>query len=164
IAATAELIPEEIRDVLVECGLLRLENGNLVPTVMLTPCDDLYFAADPMSRDTAESGDTVLWPNPTTRLLQLFSVQRRSRATLDLGAGCGILGILANRFSDRVTATDLNPRAAEFTQFNARLNGADSVESLTGDTYEPLADRKFDLILANPPFFVTPTSVRMYCE
>jgi methylase of polypeptide subunit release factors len=106
----------------------------------------------------------VLWPNPTTRLLQLFSVQRPSRATLDLGAGCGILGILAARFSEQVTATDLNPRAAEFALFNARLNGLESIECLTGDTFEPVAGRTFDLIVANPPFFVTPSSSQMFCE
>jgi hypothetical protein len=71
---------------------------------------------------------------------------------------------MAARFSERVTATDLNPRATEFTLFNARLNGFASIECLTGDTFEPVAGRTFDLILANPPFFVTPTSSQMFSE
>ena len=153
-AAVADFIPADVLGILVDCGLLRRDGTALVATVMLTPCDGFYFAADPMSRmRSAECGSTVLWPNPTTRLLQLFSVQRHSRATLDLGAGCGILGILAAPFSERVTATDLNPRAAEFTLFNARLNGFASIECLTGDTFQPVAGRKFDHILANPALF-----------
>lgn len=164
-AEAGSLIREDILRLMLGCGLLREEAGQLAPNVMLTPCDDFYFAADPAARaNSPDAASTVLWPNPTTRLLQLFSVQNPSRATLDLGAGCGILGILAAPFSERITATDLNPRAAEFTQFNARLNGLESIECLTGDTFEPVAGRKFDLILANPPFFVTPSSGRMYCE
>ncbi len=164
-AAVGDFLPDGILRTLVDCGLLRAEEDRLAPNVMLTPCDDCYFAADPAARmSSADSASIILWPNPTTRLLQMFSVQKRSRATLDLGAGCGILGILAAQFSDRVTATDLNPRAGEFTRFNARLNGVESVDYLTGDTFEPVAGRRFDLILANPPFFVTPTSGQMYCE
>jgi methylase of polypeptide subunit release factors len=71
---------------------------------------------------------------------------------------------LAAAFSRQVTTTDLNPRAEEFTAFNASLNGIDGVECLTGDTFETVKGRKFDLILANPPFFVTPSSGTMYCE
>ena len=163
--AVRPFIPESILQILLECGLLSLGSGGLTPNAMVTPCDEYYFAADVSTRMTsAQSADIVLWPNPTTRLLQLFSIRKPSRSTLDLGTGCGILGILARKFSDQVTATDLNPRAGEFTRFNARLNAADPVEYLTGDTFEPVADRRFDLILANPPFFVTPTSEQIYCE
>lgn len=158
-------LPAPILQILLDCGLIRAEGDGFVANVMLTPCDDFYFAADPAARmQSPESHDIVLWPNPTTRLLQMFAVRRPSRATLDLGAGCGIVGILAAPFSGHVTATDLNPRAGEFTLFNARLNGIEQVEYLTGDTFEPVAGRQFDLILANPPFFITPTSGQMYCE
>ena len=164
-AAAGGFIPQDIVRILTECGLLRRDGDLLAPNVMLTPCDEFYFAADPVTRmSSPDSASTVLWPNPTTRLLQLFSVRKHSRATLDLGTGCGILGILSANFSERVTATDLNPRAGEFTLFNARLNGVANIEYLTGDTFEPVAGRRFDLILANPPFFVTPTSGQMFCE
>ena len=163
--AAAEAVPADVIGVMVKCGLLRESEAGLVPTVLLTPCNELYFAADPATRmNTPESADIVLWPNPTTRLLEQFAVRRRSSATLDLGAGCGIIGVLAAEYSDHITATDLNPRFETFTQFNARLNGVEGIECLRGDTFEPVKDRKFDLILANPPFFVTPTSGQMFCE
>ena len=63
-----------------------------------------------------------------------------------------------------MVATDLNPRATGFARFNAWLNGVKNVECLTGDTFEPVQGRTFDLIVSNPPFFVTPSSEQLYCE
>ena len=158
-------IPAPVLDSLIRSGILRAAGSELIPQVMLTPCDDFVFTADSAARMRAgDSEDLVLWPNVTTRLLQLFSAGTPSGDVLDLGAGCGILGILAAPRSRTVTFTDLNPRAAEFTQFNAWLNGISNVEILTGDTFEPVGGRTFDLILANPPFFITPGSAQMFCE
>jgi len=97
-------------------------------------------------------------------LLQQFAIHRPCQDTLDLGTGCGILGVLASAYSDRVCATDLNQRAEEFVVFNAHLNDVKNIEYLTGDTFEPVKERTFDLILANPPFFVTPYGNQLYCE
>jgi len=163
--AVRPFVPDPILEIMVDCGLLTSDGDSLAGAVMLTPCDEFLFAADLASRmSSAQSSDIVLWPNPTTRLLQLFCVRQPSRTTLDLGAGCGVLGVLAAAVSERVVATDLNPRAAEFTLFNAALNGVENLEYRNGDTFEPVAGSGFDLILANPPFFVTPTSSELYCE
>jgi SAM-dependent methyltransferase len=158
-------IPAGVLCALEQSGIIRRTGAEIVPNVMLTPCDDLVFAADSPARMRAgDSEDLVLWPNPTSRLLQAFTAGTPSGMVLDLGSGCGILGILAAPRSRHVTATDLNPRAGEFTRFNAWLNGAGNIETLTGDTFTPVAGRKFDLIMANPPFFITPGSSQMYCE
>ena len=163
--AAAALIPAPVLDTMAACGVVRREGGSVISNVMLTPCDDLLFAADSPARMRAgDSDDLILWPNPTTWLLQMFTAETPSGTVLDLGSGCGILGILAARRSRQVTATDLNPRAEEFTQFNAWLNGVENVETLTGDTFETVGSRKFDLIMANPPFFVTPGTSQIFCE
>jgi methylase of polypeptide subunit release factors len=163
--ALASVIPEPVLASLVASGMLAAEGDLLLPSVMMTPCDDDLFAADMAARvESPQVSDMVLWPNPSTRLLQLFTTRTWSESTLDLGAGCGILAILAAPHSRQVVATDLNPRAAEFTAFNAALNEIDNVECLTGDTFAPVAGRRFDLIMANPPFFVTPSQGQMYCE
>ena len=57
----------------------------------------------------------MLWPNPTSLLLHFLAVHRPGQKTLDLGTGCGLLAVMAAARGDKVTATDLNPRAAEFT-------------------------------------------------
>lgn len=163
--AVAEFVSPRILEIMTESGMLVPGGDLLMPAVMLTPLDQYWFAADPLWRlESEQCSDLVLWPNPTTRMLNLFSTRRPSPSTLDLGAGCGVLSVLASPYSGRVAATDLNPRAAEFTQFNARLNGVENIESRTGDTFDPAKDQAFDLILANPPFFVTPTSSQLYCE
>lgn len=158
-------VPERVLQAMVESGMLLHDGESLSPAVMLTPCDQYFFAADTAARmESQESSDVVLWPNPTTRLLHQFTIRKPSEATLDLGAGCGIQAVLAANHSRGVVATDLNPRASEFIRFNARLNGVSNIECLTGDTFEPVAERRFDLIVANPPFFVTPTYSQLYCE
>ncbi|HVN07128.1 MAG TPA: methyltransferase [Bryobacteraceae bacterium] len=165
-AAHAEsLVPASIVAALVESGMLvRGAGGTLSSTVMLTPCDECLFAADRPARLDSHPPDLVIWPNPTTRLLHQFTIRRPSRATLDLGSGCGIQAIFAAAHSETVVATDLNLRAEEFTRFNAWLNGVANIECLTGDTFGPVRNRQFDLIVANPPFFVTPSSDQIYCE
>jgi methylase of polypeptide subunit release factors len=168
VPATSEsaacLVPSSVLALLLECGMLIRDGGSLSPAVMLTPYDQYLFAADTATRLESHSPDLVIWPNPTSRLLHRFTIRRPSSATLDLGTGCGIQAVFAAPHSAQVTATDLNPRAAQFARMNAWLNGAANIECLTGDTFEPVRNRTFDLIVANPPFFVTPSADQIYCE
>ncbi|MDR3702998.1 MAG: methyltransferase [Candidatus Sulfopaludibacter sp.] len=165
IESFAELVPASVLTELLETGTLVREANRFTPAVMLTPCEEFLFAADPArTLESPESSGMILWPNPSTRMLQMFTIRRPTGTTLDLGAGCGILAVLASVHSRHVVATDLNPRAAEFVAFNAWLNGVTNLECLTGDTFEPVRGRTFDLIVSNPPFFVTPSAGQMYCE
>jgi hypothetical protein len=61
-----------------------------------------------------------------------------------------------------VTATDLNPRALVMTRFNAMLNRIHNLETVQGDLFEAVGDRKFDLIGSNPPFVVSPRNDLVY--
>lgn len=161
----AGLVPAPVVTLLLETGMLVRDGGQYTPKVMLTPCEGFLFAADPAGTlESPESSGMVLWPNPSTRLLQMFTIRRPSETTLDLGAGCGILAVLAAGHSRQVVATDLNPRATEFARFNVWLNGVSNVDCLTGDTFEPVQGQTFDLIMSNPPFFVTPSAEQIYCE
>ena len=54
-----------------------------------------------------------------------------------------------------MTATDLSSRALAFARFNAALNGS-TWELLQGSLLEPVAGRRFDLVVSNPPFVITP--------
>lgn len=164
-AIVRETFPAGIFDAVAGCGLILEDAGSAASSAMITPLDSYWFAADQMHRmRSPDAGDVVLWANATTRVLDLFSIRRPASATLDLGSGCGVISVLAAAHSERVIATDLNPRAEAFTRFNAALNGIENIECFTGDTYEPVKDRTFDRILANPPFFVTPSSDQMFCE
>jgi SAM-dependent methyltransferase len=131
---------------------------------MFLHIDGFLVASDHASAIDNKQVEMVLWPNPTSKFLSRFAVRRRSRLTLDLGTGSGILSLDASRYSDAVVATDLNPRAVSCALFNARLNGIENVEVLTGDCFAPVAGRRFDLILSNPPFFITPQGDYLFCE
>lgn len=161
----AELLPAWVLEICLESGMLTREGETYVPAVRLTPLEKLLIASDrALDIETAKRSDLVLWPNPSTRALFSFTVRKFSRATLDLGAGTGVQALLAAPHSQTVVATDLNARATEFAAFNARLNGFENIECLTGDSFAPVEGRTFDLIVANPPFFITPFSNYMYCN
>ena len=147
-----------------DCGLLHQQGGHLWPEAMLFPSDKFIFAADHTSKIDSADPDLVLWPNPTSRLLSRFTVRRPSRATLDLGTGTGFQALVAAAHSEKVVATDLNSRAVAFALFNTRLNGIENVECLEGNRFEPVAGRKFDLIVSNPPFFITPAAQYLFCD
>jgi SAM-dependent methyltransferase len=83
-------------------------------------------------------------------------VRRASRRTLDLCSGNGILALLAAPHSTRVLGVDTNPRAVNLAAFNALVNGMTNVHFLEGHLYAPVAGHRFDLIVANPPFVISP--------
>ncbi len=159
----AKRIPAPIIDLLESTGLLRAEGDVLRPMAMISPFHDLLIASDPMAKLDGDASDLVVWPNSTTYQLMNAAVPCSGGSVLDLGCGSGVLAVKAAQ-SSTVTAIDVNPRAAEFTTFNAAFNGVGPIECRIGDCYEPVAGRRFDLILSNPPFFLVPSTGLTYCE
>jgi methylase of polypeptide subunit release factors len=80
----------------------------------------------------------------------------RVGTVLDLGTGCGILALQAARHARRVVATDISERALAIAALNARLNNVTSIEFRLGSLYEPVVGERFDRIVSNPPFVITP--------
>ncbi|MDX3234179.1 methyltransferase [Streptomyces sp. ME03-5709C] len=75
---------------------------------------------------------------------------------LDLGTGTGALALsAAERGAAQVTAVDASVSAVLTTRLNARLNRR-RVKVLRGDLTAPVTDRRFDLIMANPPYVPSP--------
>ncbi|WP_082462076.1 methyltransferase [Agromyces sp. Leaf222] len=77
-------------------------------------------------------------------------------SVLDLGTGCGIQAMHASRFARRIVATDISERALEIARMNMELNGIDGVEFRLGSLFEPVAGERFDRVVSNPPFVITP--------
>jgi methylase of polypeptide subunit release factors len=162
--ALTGVVPEAFLHLLLESGLLKQHKDLLTATAMLLPVENFLVASDHPASIEAGDSEMVLWPNPTSKFLARFAVRRHSRATLDLGTGSGILSLGAAAYSDVVIATDVNPRVPAFVKFNARLNGIENIELLMGDGFQPVAGRSFDLILSNPPFFITPKRDYLFCD
>ena len=163
-AVAEQLVPRWFTELALTCGLLQQSGDSLIPQYLLVHFEGLFVVSDHPSKMDQRDAGLVLWPNPTTKLLARFAIRRPVKSTLDLGAGTGILAMHAASFSESVVATDLNERATQCAIFNARLNGVRNLECLTGDAYGPVQDRKFDLILCNPPFFITPSNGYMFCD
>lgn len=158
------VVPELFLRLLMESGLLERDGNLLIAQAMLLRVENFLVASDHPAAIEHGDSDMVLWPNPTSKFLARFAVRRHSRATLDLGTGSGILSLGSAGHSDSVVATDVNPRVPSFVTFNARLNGIDNIEMLMGDGFQPVAKRTFDLILSNPPFFITPKRDYLFCD
>ncbi len=78
------------------------------------------------------------------------------RSVLDLGTGCGIQAMHASRFAERIVATDISERALRLARLNVELNGIEGVEFRFGSLFDPVAGERFDRIVSNPPFVITP--------
>ncbi|QOD93052.1 methyltransferase [Chryseoglobus sp. 28M-23] len=78
------------------------------------------------------------------------------RSALDLGTGCGVQSLFAARGAERVVATDVSPRALELAGATFALSAVDTVELRHGDLYVPVTGERFDRIVSNPPFVITP--------
>ncbi|MGV8073234.1 MAG: methyltransferase [Syntrophobacteraceae bacterium] len=137
--------------------------GQVDPRVQIWPINGLMLAVDlPWRRATAPDADFVVPPGPLTLQLANVMIRRPSERVLDLGTGSGALAMLASPFAGLVTATDTNRRALAFAQFNSRLNQIENVRCLAGDLFEPVAQERFELILCNPPFVISPTKRFLY--
>lgn len=121
-----------------------------------------WVAADPLpgldSVVTPTRPDYVLGVSPASTSLSGLSVPDEVDAALDLGTGCGVQSLHLVRHARRVVATDLNPRACRLARLTLALNSLDSAEVRGGNLYEPVRQDRFDLIVTNPPYVMSPPS------
>lgn len=77
----------------------------------------------------------------------------RSVDVVDIGTGSGCIAITLALEEKRmnVVATDISNEALEMAKFNANKLNA-KVEFLQGDMLNPVLDRKFDILVSNPPY------------
>src|SRR6266516_4073053 len=139
-------------DYLVPLALVTWEQDNLIPLIAID------VAHDPARRGEPLMGDHVIGLGPAPRTLAALTVRSKAGRVLDLGTGSGIQALLALNHCDEVVATDINPRALAYTRFNAALNRLAIPMTRQGDLFEPLAGEAFDLIVANPPYVLSPDS------
>jgi hypothetical protein len=99
--------------------------------------------------------DHVLGVSSASTSLAQLTVRQRFARALDLGTGCGVQALHLAEHVDDIVATDVNERALAMTRLNAALNGV-RLDVRSGSLFEPVVDERFDLIVTNPPFVVSP--------
>ena len=101
--------------------------------------------------------DHVLGVGGASTTLASWTPRPQVARALDLGTGCGVQALHLGAHADEVVVTDLSERALGYARFNAALNGT-GWQVRAGSMLEPVAGERFDLVVSNPPFVITPRS------
>ncbi len=142
-------------------GLARVEGEAVRATCDLRPYGDeshAWWVASDLG-ELATGGplrtDHVLGIGGASTTLASWTPRPDVPTALDLGTGCGVQALHLSGHAGRIVATDLSRRALGFAAFNAALAGLDW-DLRHGSLLEPVAGERFDLIVSNPPFVITP--------
>jgi release factor glutamine methyltransferase len=83
-----------------------------------------------------------------------FDISPARPTALDIGTGCGILGVFAAFRGYGVTAIDIEPGAVACARANAKRNGVEKqMRVIEGDLFSPVEGEVFDIVMFNLPFF-----------
>jgi methylase of polypeptide subunit release factors len=105
--------------------------------------------------DRRQERDHVTGVGAASLTLAAATVRSPAGTLLDLGTGCGVQALHGSRHAGRVTATDVAPRALALAAATFAVSGVE-VELLDGPWLAPVAGRRFDRIVSNPPFVPGP--------
>ena len=172
-AEATEVFGETLQD-FAEASLIERDTaGRWTASVDLRPhaADDgteIYVAADlgAHQRPGVLRKDHVLGIGHASLTLAQITERTPVERALDVGTGCGIQTFHLLAHARHVTATDISERALAFTRFNLLLNAPaldidpqnpqDRVSLREGSLLDPVAGERFDLVVSNPPFVITP--------
>lgn len=140
----ASLRPQEVTD-----------DAGSAEWYLVSDLDEAALGAQPLP------ADHVLGAGGASLTLAALQLPTSAETVLDLGTGCGIQSLRARRYASTVVATDLSARALRFAALNLALNDAEHVELRAGSLYEPVAGQRFERIVSNPPFVITPRAPEM---
>ncbi len=89
----------------------------------------------------------------TMFLYDFISKHRISGSVLDVGCGCGILGLLIKeRFDVDLSGIDILKNNIEISKINAKNNSL-KADFVCDDFLRYEFDKRFDMIVSNPPFY-----------
>jgi len=98
----------------------------------------------------------VLIPRPETELIVEWVLNRKedflSIADLGTGSGAIALSIAQEKPNWQVIATDASENALQIAKTNAEKYALKNVEFYLGDWCYALPEKKFDIIVSNPPY------------
>ena len=89
-----------------------------------------------------------------TKAMLSFVGFKEGDKVLDLGCGCGVVGICAAKQigADKVVMCDVSENAVLLSKQNAKENGVEAVTIRQSDGLKEISENGFTLILSNPPY------------
>lgn len=89
-----------------------------------------------------------------TRAMLSFVEFKEGDKVLDLGCGCGVVGILAAKQigAGNVVMCDVSENAIQLSGLNAAANGVEGVTIRQSDGLKEISETGFTMILSNPPY------------
>ena len=108
----------------------------------------------------------VLIPRGDTEQLVLRAIDiirsNKFKDILDIGTGSGCIPCsIAQSTSCNITSVDISPLALEVAKENAkRLNVSDKINFIESDLFTALTNKKYDLIVSNPPYIPIGTELQ----
>ena len=127
---------------------LTIENKPLAYIIGHVPFHELTLQVQP----------PILIPRPETEELVVDIISELKNhapiSILDIGTGSGCIGIsMAHAFpKSTITMIDISQQALFLAQKNSIKNNCENVEFLQSDVYQNLENKKFDIIISNPPY------------
>ena len=106
----------------------------------------------------------VLIPRSDTEILveEVIKIAEnvQNPVILDLCTGSGAIAVSLAKYVKNVhiCAVDISPKALEIAKKNAELNGVkNNIEFIEANLFDKIKDKKFDIIVSNPPYIETDT-------
>jgi methylase of polypeptide subunit release factors len=105
--------------------------------------------------DRRVPSDHVLNVSAASTTLAQLTQREAFGSALDLGTGSGVQSLHLSTHCARTVATDVNRRALAMARINTMLNDIE-VDLRRGSLFAPVAGERFDLVVTNPPFVISP--------
>ncbi|MDR4514426.1 class I SAM-dependent methyltransferase [Nitrosomonas sp.] len=145
-----DVLSDDSVHLLREASILSIQNDTVRAKVRCYPLYGKYFFFDP----NWEQQDFVYMGWDSRLLVDVtasYTKGQHFNRVLDLCTGSGIQGLSLSAKSNEVFCADINPRAIQFVQANAKINGITNVQGITSDAFSNTPGN-YDLIMANTPY------------
>ena len=149
-----------------QCGVVRQKKGHHVALAVkpdelqLTPQEDSYdthtIDLDGIQTTLISKPGVFAWDRldaGSAALVNAMEIHTRDYV-LDLGCGTGLIGLAAARraVDGQVVLVDADVRATESARRTLQANLATNTQVLPSDCGSAILDRRFDVVVTNPPF------------
>lgn len=149
--ATVTLSPEQQQTVAVWKNEIILRHKPLAYILRYVPFNDLKILVEqPILIPRPETEE---WTSQLVEKLAPLATQKLTILDIGTGTGCVALTLAKHLPESIVYASDISVEALKLAQKNASENRITNVKFLHSDVFDQIpADKKFDLIVANPPY------------